>query len=260
MEPGASRVFLLRGNGDPTAETLLKHDLLPNSAAELDYLLKLTTLAENLSRTALPEALKTLGLKGEPNAYKAEATLPAKVADRLEHLGFVENLTAVRDLHAAIRTDGESPMRLAALAHGYAQLGVLSEFQWHPAHKAFKARALLYAERLVAREPNSPFSYRHRAFVRALVGMPRFAKADLEEARKHVDAGKAQWQRPGLGTADRRLCRQRPRAAEGQGRRTARPARGLVSLDDGRVPVPHGPGLGHGPGCHLCRTRLLPCL
>jgi tetratricopeptide (TPR) repeat protein len=196
MEPGASRVFILRGNGDLKAETLVKHDLLPNSAAELEYLLKLTSLAENLSRTGLLEALKALGLKGEPNAYKAGAALPPEVEDRLEHLGFVENLTAVRDLHGAIRTDGESPARLGALARGYAQLGVLSEFHWHPAHKAFKARALLYAERLVAREPNSPWSYWHRALVRALAGMPRFAKADLEEARKHVDAGKVSGDAP----------------------------------------------------------------
>jgi tetratricopeptide (TPR) repeat protein len=186
MEPGASRVFLLRGDGDAKAETLLRHDLLPNSAAEFDYLLRLTTLAETLSRTALPEALKALGLKGEPNPYRADAAPPPNIEERLEHLGFVESLAAVRDLHAAIRTDGESPARLGALARGYAQLGVLSEFQWHPAHKAFKARALLYAERLVAREPNSPRSYRHRAFVRALVGLPRFARADLDEARKHA--------------------------------------------------------------------------
>jgi tetratricopeptide (TPR) repeat protein len=191
IQPGASRVFLLRGKGDAAAEILLRHQLLPNSAAEADYLARLTTLAESLSRTALPDALKALGLKGQPNTYQAEAALPPKVEDRLEHLGFVDNFTAVRDLHAAIRQDGESPARLAALARGYAQLGVLSEFQWHPAHKAFKARALLYADRLVAREPKSPWSFWHRAFVKALVGLPTFARADLDEARRHVATQKA---------------------------------------------------------------------
>ena len=190
MDPGASRLFILRGHGDQKAETLLRHDLLPSSAAELDYLPRLTTLAESLSRTELPAALKALGLKGEPNRYRADAALPAHVEDRLDQLGFVELVTAVRDLHEAIRTDGESPARLGALARGYALLGVLSEFHWHPAHKAFKARALLYAERLVAREPDSPWSLRHRAFVKALVGLPKFARADLEEARKRVPADK----------------------------------------------------------------------
>ena len=175
-------MFLLRGDGDAKAEALLRHDLLPNSAADRDYLLKLATLAEGLSRTAFPEALKALGLKGEPNRYRAEAAAPPKVEDRLGHLGFVESLAAVRDLHAAIRTDGESPARLGALARGYAQLGVLSEFHWHPAHKAFQARALLYAERLVAREPKSPLSFWNRAFVRAMIGLPGFARADLDEA------------------------------------------------------------------------------
>ena len=49
---------------------------------------------------------------------------------------------------------------------------------------------MLYAERLVARQPNSPWSLRHRAFVKALVGLPKFARADLEEARKRVPADK----------------------------------------------------------------------
>ena len=109
MDPGASRMFILRGHGDQKAETLLRHDLLASSAAELDYLPRLTTLAESLSRTELPAALKALGLKGEPNRYRADAALPAQVEDRLDQLGFVENVTAVRDLHQAIRNDGESP-------------------------------------------------------------------------------------------------------------------------------------------------------
>ena len=65
------------------------------------------------------------------------------VSYRLAGLEFLDVFLAVRDLHAAIKTDGESPARLAALSRGYALLGVLSEFQWHRAHRAFKARALL---------------------------------------------------------------------------------------------------------------------
>ena len=78
--------------------------------------------------------------------------------DRLASLEFLEVLLAVRDLHRAIRADGESPARLGALARGYALLGVLSEYEWHPAHRALKARALLYAQRLVARDPNGSFA------------------------------------------------------------------------------------------------------
>ena len=71
-----------------------------------------------------------------------------------------------------------------ALVRGYAQLGILSEFHWNAAHKAFKARALLYAQRLVARGPDRPWGLRHRAFALALVGRHRDASADLESARK----------------------------------------------------------------------------
>ena len=258
MEPGASRVFVLRGIGDAKAETLLRHDLLPNSAAEFDYLLRLTTLAETLSRTALPEALKALGLKGEPNPYRAEAALPPNVEDRLEQLGFVETLAAVRDLHAAIRSDGESPARLGALARGYAQLGVLSEFQWHPAHKAFKARALLYAERLLARTEFSAGLLEpgvRQGDGRAPPVRPGRPRRGAEACRY----GEGSCPRSGLGAVDRRLCRQRPRAAEGQGR-PARPARRSASLDDRRVPGPHGPGPRRGPRCRRCRPRLLPRL
>ena len=87
-----------------------------------------------------------------------------------------------------MRADGESSARLGALSRGYAQLGVLSEFHWHPAHKAFKARALLYAQRSAARDPASPWGLWNRAFVLAMVGLPRDAQADLDEARKRADA------------------------------------------------------------------------
>ena len=77
--------------------------------------------------------------------------MPQDVEKRLESLSMVETFAAVRRLHEAIRADGESPARLAALARAYAQLGMLTEFLWSPAHRVFKARALLYAERLKQR-------------------------------------------------------------------------------------------------------------
>ena len=146
--------------------------------------------AEAFSRSEFLTALKALGLEGKPGAFRARAPVPAAIEDRLEQLGFVENLTALRDLHEAIRADGESPERLGALVRGYINLGVNSEFHWHPAHAAFKARALLYAQRLVAREPDSPRGLWHRAFAKALIGLPRDARADLEEAGKRVGARK----------------------------------------------------------------------
>src|SRR6185312_3700786 len=108
--------------------------------------------------------------------------LPPNVEERLAGLGFIEHFAVVRDLHDAIRGDGESPERLGALARAYAQLGILSEFHGHPAHKVYKARALLYAQRLLTRDPGSAWALRNRAFVRSIIGLHQEALDDLAEA------------------------------------------------------------------------------
>ena len=71
---------------------------------------------------------------------------------------------------------------------------MLTEFHWSPAHRVFKARALLYAERLNAaeREPRLAEALYARAFVRALVGRHDLALADLDEATKLVQAAQGQ--------------------------------------------------------------------
>jgi tetratricopeptide (TPR) repeat protein len=143
---------------------------------------ELTVLAESLARTEFPALLKRLGLTGRPNPAHDDAKVPAAVEERLGQLGLVEQFAAVRALHEAIRADGESPTRLAALARAYAQLGALTEYQWSPAHRVFKARALIYAERLLARSPRSPAALRSRAIVWALVGRHDQALADLDAA------------------------------------------------------------------------------
>ncbi len=163
-------------------EALLAHQTPTKPGKNLD-LLELLTSAEALSRERFPGVLKGLGVEGTPNAIENDAGLPEQVEDQLTSLGFVEVLLAVRKLHRAIRSDGESLARVGALVRGYALLGVLTEFQWHPAHRAFKARSLLYAQRLIARAPGSPWSSWHRAFALALVGRHREALADLNEAK-----------------------------------------------------------------------------
>jgi tetratricopeptide (TPR) repeat protein len=165
---------------DAEKRVLLDHDVLPS--ASIHDLVDLARAAEGMSRTEFPKVWRALGLEGKPNAIRPEADLPGSVEDRLESLGFVEPLVAVRELHAAILKDGESPARLGALVRGYAHLGVLNEYLWSPAHKAFKARAFLYAQRLIARDPNSPWGLWHRAYVEALAGLHKRALDDLAEA------------------------------------------------------------------------------
>ena len=182
FRPNDCRALVRRGEGQKT-EILQKHDLGTNPD-ESGYLMRLTVLSESLSRSKFPDLLKQLGLNGRPNPVRADAPVPPDVENRLEQLGLVENFAAIRALHDAIRADGESPARLAALARAYAQLGALTEYQWSPAHRAFKARAMLYAERLLAQDPGSSWALRNRAFVRALVGLHQVALEDLADANK----------------------------------------------------------------------------
>lgn len=130
------------------SETLFSHETATAPGSTLD-LLELLRSAEVLSREQFPAVLTGLGLEGKQNTFKAEAGLPQKVEARLAGLDFLDVLLAVRDVHAAIKADGESPARLGALARGYALLGLLSEFEWHPAHRAFKARGLSLGSHLV---------------------------------------------------------------------------------------------------------------
>jgi len=173
---------MIRRLGEKQSEMLLDQ---PLTTYELPDLVE---AVEKLSRTEFPAVLKQLGLEGRPNPQKADAPLPPGTEDRLKQMGYSDLFAAVRDLHHALRTEGESPARLSALARSYALLGVLTEFLWDPAHKVFKARALLYSQRLVARNANDPLALWNRAFVRALVGMHVSSRADLVEAEKQAKA------------------------------------------------------------------------
>ncbi len=95
-------------------ETIISHETPTAPGPHLD-LIKLLASAEALSRQEFPSVLKGLGLVGKPNSVKDDAGLPEKVDDRLASLDFLDALLAVRDVHKAIRTDGESPSRLGAL-------------------------------------------------------------------------------------------------------------------------------------------------
>ncbi len=173
----------IRRLGKEKVEGLLVHEtqMAPGQNLELGKLLAST---EVLSREEMPGALKGLGLDGKPNVVKVEGGYPREVEEGLGSLGYIDVMLAVRQVHRAIRTGGESPERLGALVRGYALLGVLSEHEWNPAHRAFKARSLLYAQRMVVRDPESPRGFWHRAFAWALVGRHGDALADMALAKE----------------------------------------------------------------------------
>ena len=99
-------------------ETQISHERDPF----LLNFLKAITVAEALSREEFPKVLKGLGLDGKPNERKerTEPELPKYAKARLSTLGFSQTLVAIRDLHQAIRTKGETPAAVGALVRGYA--------------------------------------------------------------------------------------------------------------------------------------------
>lgn len=133
-----------------------------------------------MSRGQFIEVWKKAGYKksDEPN----EVVPAANVDDRLDVVSQFETL---REVHSQIRANGESPTLAGRLICAYANLGNLTDLQWNAASKAFKARALIYAERLIARHGETPFSLAHRAYALALTG--RHASA-LQAAGTAKDA------------------------------------------------------------------------
>ncbi|WP_339730576.1 tetratricopeptide repeat protein [uncultured Gimesia sp.] len=139
--------------------------------------------SEELSRSGFVDALKSAGYTGDAPQWLEESTIPDKSLQQLKEWNFISQYTVIQDMHSAIATEGESPERLAVLTRAYANLGSLTEYLWSPAHKVFKARALLYAERLTARTEDSPWALAHRAYARAFAGIHRSALADIETIR-----------------------------------------------------------------------------
>jgi hypothetical protein len=142
---------------------------------------------EVLSRTGFVDALKKSGFAAREKPKVTETTAEREPAlTRLidEDLTFLGQYLAIRQLHEAIASNGETPDRLAGIVRGYSHLGVLTEYLWHPMSYSFKARALLYAQRWAVREPKSKAALQHRAYAFALVGMHGDALADLEAASK----------------------------------------------------------------------------
>jgi hypothetical protein len=143
---------------------------------------------EKLSRSEFADVIKQAGLKGRAQAKKESARVPEEIKSLLMKLDFVSQFSAVRQLHDLIRQDGESPERLGALVRGYANLGLLTEFHWHPAHKALTARSLIYSQRMVADDKQPSRALWHRAYAFALAGLHKFALDDLQEGEKRWKA------------------------------------------------------------------------
>jgi tetratricopeptide (TPR) repeat protein len=149
-----------------------------------DALAGLPETAEGLSRGELKEVFKKIGMASSVPAFRPSAAVPHDAEQMLWSWNELAVLSALRSIHSEIGAKGESPELLAALAIGYANLSTLTSYHFSPAQKAFAARALLYAERLLYRTDRSAWALWHRAYVRTLVGLHQQARQDVATAKE----------------------------------------------------------------------------
>ncbi|HEY2826172.1 MAG TPA: hypothetical protein VGJ04_01110, partial [Pirellulales bacterium] len=161
----------------PEQKTLL--EIPTDYHLPLDYQ-RLTIDMEALTRTKFPTAIKD-GLSANtelptvPTAAKnAEAdkdqatvlandgVVPKEIEEQLAEMSFTSQFAAVRKLHAVIYDSGESPERLGALVRGYANLGLMTEYFSSPINRVCRARSLLYAQRMAAKDSRSALAEEHR--------------------------------------------------------------------------------------------------
>jgi hypothetical protein len=150
---------------------------------------------EKLSRHELVDALRSAGFTGKPLARDMKrGPLPDGIKARLERFTVWEQFAAARELHGLMSRSGETPERLGALARAYANLGLLVEGHWSVAHKVFKARALLYAERLRVlddEDADDDWVRSVRGYVRGLAGLHAFALSDLDAVSSAPSSARA---------------------------------------------------------------------
>ena len=144
----------------------------------------LAVKAEKLSREDFVAALAAHGWSGTADKINADAPAPVDVEKLLGQLDELSQLSALRLTHAAIAADGESPQRLGLLVRGYANLSQLAELQISAQSDVYAARAILYAQRMVARDPKSAFALGHRAYAMAMAGLQRSAAGRCEKRER----------------------------------------------------------------------------
>ncbi|MBX3412424.1 MAG: hypothetical protein KF708_07040 [Pirellulales bacterium] len=150
---------------------------------DVDYL-GITVAVEERSRGQFVQALRDAGAAGEKNKLAPEVEVPDVILALLAEMNEFSQYNALRRLHRLHREEGESPATLGALVRGYANLGQLTQYHWNASHKVFKARALLYAQRLIVADRDSAWARWHRAYALALTGLHGLALEDLAQAER----------------------------------------------------------------------------
>lgn len=151
----------------------MPHALTPEDLNEL------IVQMERFSREALPVALAEAGLE-KSQAVPAAAAELDQIETLLAEMDMLAQFAALRLAHQQARSDGGSEKALGAIVRAYANLGQLTTFHWSAGYKAYRARSLLYAQRMVQKYPDSDNARLHRAYALALAGLHDLALRQLD--------------------------------------------------------------------------------
>jgi predicted negative regulator of RcsB-dependent stress response len=166
--------------------------------------MKILKDVERMSREDFAQSLKSAGMKKfvSPNATainQVELGNSLKSIDLLlDNLSLVSQFDAVRQTHLLIRDSGESLPLLQRLVRGYAQLYLLSEHHFLKTRFVFQSRALLYAQRIVAKYGETRENLGLRGAVFAYItyfelARESFAQADSQNPAPDADVTLSQW-------------------------------------------------------------------
>ncbi|MFA5044015.1 MAG: tetratricopeptide repeat protein [Kiritimatiellia bacterium] len=172
------------GANGATAQ-LLERTIETPARQFLDYETLIANL-EAMSRSTFVDALKSAGIAPVviPQSTGHVRTASSGNDALWGSMDVFTHWAALRALHNEIRIQGESSANLAELARGYANMAQMTRFCWNSMDKACMARALLYAQRLMATRPEMSMARAYRAYVRALCERHGPALEDIDAVRK----------------------------------------------------------------------------
>ena len=128
-------------------ELLWEHHLADQSGPVGTYLAICRNI-EPITHSDFVEVFKELGYSHQPNKRVESAPLTEEQESLLLSMNHIAQWMALRSIHTDIRQQGESPERLSGLVRGYSNLAQLTLPLVDLRHQVYRARAMLYAERL----------------------------------------------------------------------------------------------------------------
>jgi hypothetical protein len=106
------------------------------------------------------------------------------VDEEIDKLAVLSQLSAIQKIHAQESGVRDEPINLGRLTRAYANLGMLTHSFWLSMSPTFTARGMLYAQRLIGKDPKSPTGYWHRAYAFGMAGLDQLALDDIAEGQK----------------------------------------------------------------------------